>query len=257
MVASDKAGGWWRALLVVLLLCSAVLLGLAGASLVGHPAAGRGEPLPRPATLPSVTPRHAAAVTTAAPTATGIAERRPTEAPRPTPTFVPTQPPTQPTPIVQVEVIYDGAEGLHLRDGPNQQIIAALLAGSWLTIRGEARDEAGFRWWPVEGAQGWMAEGPRDPAEPRWLAPVEGGHAGVGGQVRVLYPGADGLNLRRAPGPASEKVATLLKGASLTVVDRPQTVDGVTWWAVRLAPGWVAEGPADPARPRWIRFVAR
>jgi hypothetical protein len=154
-------------------------------------------------------------------------------------------------------VIYGGNEGLQLRTAPNEEKIAALLAGTSLAIRGAPRDDGGFRWWPVAIAQGWMAAGPSDPAKPPWLAPMAGDHIAAGQQARVVYDGADGLNLRSSAGPASPKIATLLQGSAVTVLDRPQTIGGVTWWPVQVAAGWVAEGQTDPAQPRWLRFVER
>lgn len=169
-----------------------------------------------------------------------------------TPTFIPTQPPL----ATRAEVIYAGEEGLHLRAAPNEAKIATFLKGSLLTIRGTPRDAGGFRWWPVDSAVGWVAEGSSDPSQPVWLAPLEGSGLGIGRQAQIVYGGSDGLNLRRVPGPGSEKIATLLKPSSLVVVDGPRTVDGVRWWMVQVGPGWIAEGALDVSQPRWLKFVS-
>jgi uncharacterized protein YgiM (DUF1202 family) len=151
-------------------------------------------------------------------------------------------------------VIYGGGDGLHLRAGPNAQKIATLLKGSVLSLRGVARDEGGFRWWPVKLAPGWLADGPRDRAQARWLAPLETERITPGQAARVVYPGGDGLNVRRAPGATSDKVATLLAGSTVRVVGEAQVVDGVTWWPIEVLPGWVAEGASNMAQPRWLQF---
>ena len=261
----DTVGSRWRSLPVILLFGSGLLLGLAGAVFFGRMANGRSEEVvQQPAIGSTQQPSTSSIVPTSSviPTVADAAavhptmvavESLPTPVPRATPTFVPTPLPQS----THVQVIYSGADGLNLRDGPNQRKIAALLKGSYVTIRGAARDEGGFRWWPVDIEQGWMVEGPRDSSQPRWLAPIGSDQISVGQQVRVVYPGKDGLNLRRAPDHTSDKVATFLQGSSLTVAGDPRTVNGVTWWPVRAASGWIAEGATDVAKPRWIQFISR
>ncbi len=65
----------------------------------------------------------------------------------------------------------------------------------------------------------------------------------------------DGLNLRQAPGNSSAKLATLLEGSLVTVMAGPELVNGVAWWQVQVAPGWMSEGPTDTSQPRWLAFV--
>lgn len=201
--------------------------------------------LPASSSSPTIVP--SAAIQLSATPATPVTPVTPV-----TPTFIPTQPPT----ATRAEVIYAGEEGLHLRAAPNEAKIATFLKGSLLTIRGTPRDAGGFRWWPVDTAVGWVAEGSSDPSQPVWLAPLEGSGLGIGRTAQVVYGGGDGLNLRRAPGPGSEKIATLLKPSSLVVVDGPRTVDGVRWWMVQVGPGWIAEGALDVSQPRWLKFVS-
>jgi hypothetical protein len=148
--------------------------------------------------------------------------------------------------------VYAGEEGLNLRSEPNQQKIAALLKDSFVTVRGAAREEGGFRWWPVAIEAGWMVEGPADPAKERWLVPVNSEQLVPGQQARVAYPEKDGLNLRRTAGPEGEKLATLLQGSQVTVIGGPTQVNGTTWWQVKVAEGWLSEGATDPSQPRWM-----
>lgn len=192
------------------------------------------------------------------PTVTPATQRPATPAP-PTPTFVPTDPqspaPPSDPPAQQPSqglIVYAGEEGVNLRTAPNQDKYAALLKDSFVSIRGAARDEGGFRWWPVAIEPGWMAERSRDPAQDPWLVPIDADRIAAGRQVRVVYPGKDGLNLRRTAGADGEKLATLLQGSLVTVVGGPQLVNGVAWWQVQVADGWLSEGTTDPSQPRWI-----
>ena len=243
----------------------AVALALASPALLGCSLLGGNEASVQPHGRPTVTPVTEAAALPTLPTVTTDPATEVTAVP--TPTFIPTavtQPTQTPAPPearpaeapAQAVVIYGGGEGLHLRAAPNQHQIASLLKGTALTVRGPAQDEGGFRWWPVAIADGWMAEGPRDSAQPRWLAPVDAERLEVGRAASVKYAGADGLNVRASPGPTSPKIATLLRGSTVTVVEGPHMVNGVAWWRVQVAPGWVAEGPADPARPRWLQLTS-
>jgi len=77
------------------------------------------------------------------------------------------------------------------------------------------------------------------------------GEIGVGGQVEVVYAGA---NLRRSAGyvdkPASDVVAGVREGDQGEVVAGPVTADGLRWWQVRFgqATGWIAEVTSGGAR---------
>ena len=169
----------------------------------------------------------------------------------PTPTFVPTAAPLP----ARLEVTYAGADGLHIRDAPNQTKIATLLQGSVVTVRGAPRDDGGFRWWPIAVEPGWIAEGPHDPALSRWLASTGGQVLDQSQGARVTYAGADGLNVRREPGPAGAIIVTLLEGSSLAITGPSQDIDGVRWFPAVVAEGWIAEGRSDPAEPRWLAVL--
>lgn len=234
-------------------------------------------PAARPRRPPTVTAMQAVAIP-ATPTPTSPPTITPWQ-PRPTPTFVeqPDAPAAVDTPAAATEgvaseptaatappeaaiqpanalVVYGGREGLQLRAAPNQARIAALLKGSTLAVRGPAQEAAGFRWWPVAAARGWLVEGPRDTAQPRWLVPVGAPKIGAGMQARVSYAGADGLNLRGGPQADAPKIVTLLQGSTVTVTGEPHITNGVAWWPVEIAAGWVAEGPPGGAAPRWLQL---
>ena len=246
-----------RFLLIKRPLACAAIFSLMLPTIVGCIEPSRGQEVARlpdaQSVLPTITSFAVSTPGVVPPTTqTATVQPSPTAVVQAAPTFVPTQAPA-PT---HAEVIYGGGEGLHLRAAPNQNKIATFLKGSVLTIRGTPRDDAGFRWWPVEIAPGWVAEGSSDVAQPRWLVPAQGDAVNIGQEVQVVYDGGDGLNLRGAPGASSQKIATLLKPSSAVVVDGPQTVNGVRWWAIKVPPGWIAEGAVDQTQPRWLRFVA-
>ncbi len=91
--------------------------------------------------------------------------------------------------------------------------------------------------------------------------PVEAatGEFEAGQQITVIA--ARGVNVRRVPGYinklAGDVLATLPRGARLTVVDGPRPVDGLMWWAVSFSlrgqsvSGWVAQ-----VDPQGIRLIA-
>lgn len=65
---------------------------------------------------------------------------------------------------------------------------------------------------------------------------------GVGGRVEVVS--ASGMNIRLAPGTDQAVVTVGNPGDIFTVIDGPQTIDGLTWWQVQVADGrrgWAAE----------------
>ncbi len=223
----------WRRI-VLLCLAASMLGGCIG----GGADAGSGRP--------RATSRPTARAALGTSVATSLAETTPPALP--TATFVPTVAPLP----ARLEVIYAGADGLHIRDAPNQTKVATLLQGSVVMVRGAPRDDGGFRWWPVAVEPGWIAEGPRDAAQPRWLASAGGEALDQGQSARVTYAGADGLNLRRESGPAGAIIVALLEGSTLAITGPPQDIDGVRWFPVRVAEGWIAEGHSDPAEPRWL-----
>jgi hypothetical protein len=155
----------------------------------------------------------------------------------------------------RVEVIYDGADGLNLRNSPNGDIIATLLENSELIVVGNAVDADGFRWWPVELEIGWIAEGRADELGSKWLESVDANVIKIDQRVKVVYSGSDGLNLRHDPDPGSDKIATFLEGSYLRVIGGPEIGGGFKWWHVSVAPGWIAEGSVNPSAPRWFRTV--
>lgn len=69
-----------------------------------------------------------------------------------------------------------------------------------------------------------------------------------GQQVEAHSPGV-AINLRGAPGLASQVVGTLANGTRLTVIDGPRLVDHANWWQLDAGAtyGWAAESLLKPA----------
>lgn len=198
------------------------------------------------------------------------AETSPPEAtptlPEATPSPQPTLPSSEPTPLpsptqelptpealpASGQVIYTGADGVSLRALPNGTKVGALLQGSQFIIRGPSSDVDGYRWWPVAIDEGWIVEGPIDPAQPRWVVPFQSTTLAAGGTATIAYSGVDGLNLRREPGLNGATIATLAQGSIVSITGPAQVIEETIWWPVRLQVGWMAEGTTEPGTPRWL-----
>jgi hypothetical protein len=159
----------------------------------------------------------------------------------------------------QVEVIYQGPQGLELRENPSisGDVIATLRKNSVLTVQGYSREANGYIWWPARIDQGWIAEGDIDESKPRMLEPLEEdrNRVSVNNKVRVTYPHSDGLNLRVSPDIRADIIATLLEGSELMVAGPAIERHERKWWLVEIAQGWIREGPTDVSQPRWLRIV--
>jgi hypothetical protein len=65
-----------------------------------------------------------------------------------------------------------------------------------------------------------------------------------------VYGGADGVSLRTAPN--EQKVGALLQGSQFQIRGPSRDAGGFRGWPVAVEAGWIVEGPADPAQPRWL-----
>jgi hypothetical protein len=76
----------------------------------------------------------------------------------------------------QVVVSYSSSRspGLFLRRDYDlrSETIAALLQGSRMTVIGGPQTKQGYVWWLVRADDGWIAEGPVDDTQSRWLKPT-------------------------------------------------------------------------------------
>jgi hypothetical protein len=71
----------------------------------------------------------------------------------------------------------------------------------------------------------------------------------VGAQVKIVDTGPTGLNFRKDPARAGEKIGSLPEGSVYEVVGGPQSADGLTWWQLKdPASGQTGWGAADYMR---------
>ncbi len=71
----------------------------------------------------------------------------------------------------------------------------------------------------------------------------------VGGYVKVVDTGEDGLNLREAPGVEQAWLHTALEGSVMKVTDGPRQANGYNWWQLEYEEGkvgWGADGWLQP-----------
>ena len=55
----------------------------------------------------------------------------------------------------------------------------------------------------------------------------------VGAKVKIVDTGPSGLNFRKTPARAGEKIRSLPEGNIYDVVGGPQQADGLTWWQLK------------------------
>jgi len=55
----------------------------------------------------------------------------------------------------------------------------------------------------------------------------------VGAQIKIMDTGPTGLNFRKTPARAGERIRSLPEGNIYVVVGGPQKADGLTWWQLK------------------------
>ncbi|GEM_PF-1750569 len=84
---------------------------------------------------------------------------------------------------------------------------------------------------------------------PATIAPPAGTNnnpISVGAKVQIVDTGATGLNFRKTPARAGEKIRSLPEGNSYEVVGGPKTADGLVWWQIKdSADGMTGWGAQD------------
>lgn len=139
-----------------------------------------------------------------------------------------------------VVVTADG-DGLNLRSEPglDATVLETLEDGTMATITGGPTDADEVTWYEIslEGDRtGWVA------GEFLTLAAAIDPGFSAGDRVEVA---TDALNVRNAAGLTSEILDTLPLGTTATILDGPDTVDGIPWYQVDagdFGEGWVAAG---------------
>ncbi|MEO6061828.1 MAG: SH3 domain-containing protein [Thermoflexales bacterium] len=71
----------------------------------------------------------------------------------------------------------------------------------------------------------------------------------IGGYVRIVDTGPNGLNFRKEPSRTSERIRSLAEGSVFEVVGGPTSADGLTWWKLKDADGNVGWGASDYLQP--------
>jgi len=93
------------------------------------------------------------------------------------------------------------------------------------------------------------------PTATRYVAPTEtpiptkapqttaaAGEIGVGGYVRIIETGPDGLNFRTDPSRNAQKIRALPEGGVFEVVGGPNKSEGITWWQLKDKDGTIGWG---------------
>ena len=159
------------------------------------------------------------------------------------------------------------------RNKPANDTVAGIAQGTAGTILGNPSEADGLTWWLVRTTdpngrqvEGWMAEAVGDNILLETVAETDGGGTpggsdddddGTRGPANGRFKIGDAavaltvVRMRRTPGfankPAGDVVLDIPANANLTITDGPQSVDGLTWWQVRLVnagravSGWAAE----------------
>ena len=84
------------------------------------------------------------------------------------------------------------------------------------------------------------------PAAPTAEAAVTSAPISVGAQVKIVNTGPTGLNFRKEPARAAEKISSLPEGSVYQVVGGPQQADSLTWWQLKdPASGQTGWGASD------------
>jgi hypothetical protein len=68
----------------------------------------------------------------------------------------------------------------------------------------------------------------------------------VGAKIKIVDTGPTGLNFRKSPTRAAEKIRSLPEGNIYDVVGGPQAADGLTWWQLKdPSDGMIGWGASD------------
>ena len=130
---------------------------------------------------------------------------------------------------------------LNVRSGAGTEfdIISKLPADTLVRLIEGPRKRGGYSWWRIrtpDGVEGWSVE--RVQTE-QTLQP-----ALQVGLVVLAAPVNDTLNVRAEAGLNGAIVTELARGAEVTVLEGPLSVDRMSWWRVRTADGlegWAVE----------------
>jgi hypothetical protein len=75
----------------------------------------------------------------------------------------------------------------------------------------------------------------------------------VGAKVKIVDTGPTGLNFRKAPARAAEKIRSLPEGNIYDVIGGPQNADGLVWWQLKDP----SDGTTGWGAGQYMRVVAK
>lgn len=135
---------------------------------------------------------------------------------------------------------------LNVRSGPGLdfEIVTKLQRDSLVTLLEGPRKADGYAWWRIrmsDGTEGWAVE--RVETE-QTLQPA----LILGRQAVVKTLVGDGVRMRAGAGTTFEILTIVPDGTLVTLLEGPQTVDGLPWWRIRTpdgAEGWAVERVGD------------
>ncbi|HEX2907865.1 MAG TPA: tetratricopeptide repeat protein, partial [Phototrophicaceae bacterium] len=124
---------------------------------------------------------------------------------------------------------------LNLRSGPGLdfEIVSKLQRDTRVRLLEGPRKADGYAWWRIstaDGAEGWAVERV-DTEQTLQLALIQGEAA------LVTTTAGDTLRMRSGAGTSFEVVAMIANGTVVTLLEGPQTIDGLPWWKIRTPDG--------------------
>lgn len=89
---------------------------------------------------------------------------------------------------------------------------------------------------------------PTDTPPPATATPAAGAIS-VGGYVKIVDTGPNGLNFRREPATTADKIGALPEGGVFQVVEGPASSGGITWWRLKNTDGTQGWGASTYMQP--------
>lgn len=89
---------------------------------------------------------------------------------------------------------------------------------------------------------------PTDTPPPMTATPAAGAIS-VGGYVKIVDTGPNGLNFRREPSTTADKIGALAEGGVFQVVEGPANSGGITWWRLKNSDGTQGWGASTYMQP--------
>lgn len=141
----------------------------------------------------------------------------------------------------KAEVYTTEGDRLNLRSGPglDYEILGKLEKGTVVTLVEGPRKAEGYAWWFIrtdDGQEGWSVERVEEEQTLQLALLV--------GEQAIVTSGGDKLNVRTAAGTGNDLAFQIDDGATVTLLDIPQVVDGFRWWKISTddaQEGWIID----------------